>query len=65
MACASAAIKICEIFMIMDQLTGMLLEYQLDWIKIMDSLLIAKFLASPIFLFTLYVRIIVHIQFYF
>ena len=25
----------------------MLLEYQLDWIKIVDFLLIAKFLASP------------------
>ena len=25
----------------------MLLEYQLDWIKIMDFLLIAKFWASP------------------
>ena len=25
----------------------MLLEYHLDWIKIVDSLLIAKFLASP------------------
>ena len=25
----------------------MLLEYQLDWIKILDFLLMAKFLASP------------------